>query len=298
MIYQNILQTIGDTPLVRINKLNPNKKVNIYAKIEGVNPSGSIKDRIALKIVEQAEVEGKLTNEKTIIEATSGNTGIALAMIGAVKGYKVEIVMSRAVSIERQKMIRAFGAKIILTDSNLGTDGAIIKVEELVKKYPNKYFRANQFSSQFNKIAHYESTAREIWKQTDGQIDYFAAAVGTSGTLMGVADYLKKCDPKIKIVSVEPSRGHYIQGLKNMKEALVPALYDKNKIDRTIIVDTEESFEMSRRIAREEGIFVGMSSGAAMLASLKLAKKIKSGNIVTIFPDRGEKYLSTELFMV
>ena len=296
MIYQNILQTIGNTPLVRINKLNPNKKVNIYAKIEGVNPSGSIKDRIALKIVEQAEMEGKLTKEKTIIEATSGNTGIALAMIGAVKGYKVEIVMSRAVSVERQKMIKAFGAKIILTDSSLGTDGAIVKVEELVKKYPNKYFRANQFSSQYNKIAHYESTAREIWKQTNGQIDYFAAAVGTSGTLMGVADYLKKRNPKVKIISVEPSRGHYIQGLKNMKEALVPALYDKNKIDKIIIVNTEESFEMSRRIAKEEGIFVGMSSGAAMLASLKLAGEIKSGNIVTIFPDRGEKYLSTELF--
>ncbi len=298
MIYQNILQTIGDTPLVRINKLNLNKKVNICAKIEGVNPSGSIKDRIALKIVEQAEREGKLTKEKTIIEATSGNTGIALAMIGAVKKYKVEIVMSRAVSVERQKMIRAFGAEIILTDPDLGTDGAIIKVEELVKKYPDRYFRANQFSSQYNKIAHYESTAREIWQQTDGQIDYFAAAVGTSGTLMGVASYLKSRDPKIKIISVEPSKGHFIQGLKNMEEALVPALYDKNKIDKIIMVNTEESFAMSRRIAKEEGIFVGMSSGAAMLACLKIAGEIKTGNIVTIFPDRGEKYLSTELFSV
>jgi len=296
MIYQNIIQTIGDTPLVRINKLNPNKEVNIYAKIEGVNPSGSIKDRIALKIVEQAEAEGTLTKEKTIIEATSGNTGIALAMIGVVKGYKVEIVMSGAVSVERQKMIRAFGAEIILTDPKLGTDGAIMKTEELVKKYPDKYFQANQFSNQYNKITHYESTAREIWKQTNGQVDYFAAAVGTSGTLMGVASYLKKRNPKVEIISVEPVEGHYIQGLKNMKEALVPALYDKNKIDRIIMVNTEESFEMSRRIAREEGIFVGMSSGAAMLAVLKIAGEIKTGNIVTIFPDRGEKYLSTELF--
>ena len=296
MIYQNILQTIGNTPLVRINKLNPNKKVNIYAKIEGVNPSGSIKDRIALKIVEQAEREGKLTKEKTIIEATSGNTGIALAMIGAVKEYKVEIAMSQAVSVERQKMIRAFGAEIILTDPNLGTDGAIIKVEELTKKYPDRYFRANQFSSQYNKIAHYESTAREIWQQTDGQIDYFAAAVGTSGTLMGVASYLKKRDPKIKIISVEPSKRHFIQGLKNMEEALVPALYDRSKIDKIMTVNTEESFAVSRRIVREEGIFVGMSSGAAMLACLKIAEEIKTGNIVTIFPDRGEKYLSTNLF--
>ena len=251
-----------------------------------------------MKIVEQAEREGKLTKEKTIIEATSGNTGIALAMIGAVKKYKVEIVMSRAVSVERQKMIRAFGAKIILTDPDLGTDGAITKVGELTKKYPNRYFRANQFSNQYNKIAHYESTAREIWQQTGGKIDYFAAALGTSGTLMGVAAYLKKRDPKIKIVSVEPSKGHFIQGLKNMEEALVPALYDKNKIDKIIMVNTEESFAMSRRIAREEGIFVGMSSGAAMLACLKIADEIKTGNIVTIFPDRGEKYLSTELFSV
>ncbi len=296
MIYQNILQTIGNTPLVRINKLNPNREVNIYAKIEGVNPSGSIKDRIALKIVEQAEAEGILTKEKTIIEATSGNTGIALAMIGVVKGYKVEIVMSRAVSVERQKMIRAFGAEIILTDADLGTDGAIIKAEELVKKYPNKYFRANQFSNRYNKIAHYESTAQEIWKQTNGQIDYFVSVIGTSGTLMGVASYLKKCNPKIKIISAEPNEGHYIQGLKNMKEALVPAIYDQNKIDRIVMVDTEESLEMSRQVARQEGIFVGMSSGAAMLASLKIAEEIETGNIVTIFPDRGEKYLSTELF--
>jgi len=296
MLYQNILQTIGNTPLVKINGLNPNKEVNIYAKIEGVNPSGSIKDRIALKIVEQAEAEGELTKRKTIIEATSGNTGIALAMIGVVKGYKVEIVMSEAVSVERQKMIRAFGAEIILTDSNLGTDGAIIKAEELIKKYPDKYFRANQFSNQYNKIAHYESTGREIWEQTNGKVDCFVAAVGTSGTLMGVAAYLKKRNPKVKIISAEPSKGHFIQGLKNMKEALVPALYDRNKIDKIITVNTEESFDMSRRIAREEGIFVGMSSGAAMLASLKIAEEIKTGNIVTIFPDRGEKYLSTELF--
>ena len=296
MLYQNILQTIGNTPLVKINGLNPNKEVNIYAKIEGVNPSGSIKDRIALKIVEQAEAEGELTKRKTIIEATSGNTGIALAMIGVVKGYKVEIVMSKAVSVERQKMIRAFGAEIILTDSNLGTDGAIIKAEELIKKYPDKYFRANQFSNQYNKIAHYESTGREIWEQTNGKVDCFVAAVGTSGTLMGVAAYLKKRNPKVKIISAEPSKGHFIQGLKNMKEALVPALYDRNKIDKIITVNTEESFDMSRRIAREEGIFVGMSSGAAMLASLKIAEEIKTGNIVTIFPDRGEKYLSTELF--
>ncbi|MCG2697814.1 cysteine synthase family protein [Candidatus Parcubacteria bacterium] len=303
MIYKNILQTIGNTPIVKINKLNPNKDVNIYAKIEGVNPGGSIKDRIALKMIEQAEAEGSLNKNKIIIEATSGNTGIALAMIGVVKGYKVEIVMSEAVSIERQKMIKAFGAKIILTDGKLGTDGAITRCKELVEKYPDKYFRPDQFSNQYNKIAHYEGTAREMWKQMNGEIDYFVSAVGTSGTLMGVASYLKKYNPKVKIVSAEPTKGHYIQGLKNMEEALVPAIYDRGLLDDIIMIDTKKALETARQIVRQEGIFVGMSSGAAMLAALEIAKKIKSGrrqsgtgNIVTIFPDRGEKYLSTDLF--
>ena len=174
MIYQNILQTIGDTPLVKINKLNPNKdNAWIFAKIEGVNPGGSIKDRIALKMIEQAEAEGKLDNGRIIIEATSGNTGIALAMIAAVKGYKTEIVMSDAVSIERQKMIKSFGATITLTPGDKGTDGAIMKARELCEKYPDKYFRPDQFSNEYNKIAHYETTAQEIWKQTNGEIDYF-----------------------------------------------------------------------------------------------------------------------------
>ena len=296
MIHQNILQTIGRTPMVAVNRLNPNKKVNIYAKIEGVNPGGSIKDRIALKMIEQAEASGQVDKHKTIIEATSGNTGIALAMIGAVKGYKVEIVMSKAVSKERRKMIVAFGAKVILTDVKLGTDGAIVCVNELVKKYPDKYFRPDQFSNEYNKIAHYEGTAQEIWTQMNGKIDYFVSSIGTSGTLMGVAAYLKKYNPKVKIISAEPCKGHYIQGLKNMKEALVPAIYDKNKIDEITRIGTEEAFEMARQIVKQEGIFVGMSSGAAMLAAVKTAKKIKSGNIATIFPDRGEKYLSTALF--
>ena len=296
MIYKNILQTIGNTPLVKINKLNPNPDTNIYAKIEGINPGGSIKDRIALKMIKQAEAEGKLDDSKIIIEATSGNTGIALAMIGVVKGYKVEIVMSRAVSIERQKMIKAFGAKVTLTDAKSGTDGAIMKAKDLIEKYPDKYFRPDQFSNEYNKIAHYEGTAQEIWRQTNGEIDYFVSTVGTSGTLMGVATYLKKYKPDVKIVSAEPKKGHYIQGLKNMEEAIVPELYDREKIDEIIMIDTEKAFETARQIVKQEGIFVGMSSGAAMLAALEVAKKIKSGNVVTIFPDRGEKYLSTDLF--
>jgi S-sulfo-L-cysteine synthase (O-acetyl-L-serine-dependent) len=292
----SILDLMGNTPLVKINRLNPNKKVKIYAKLEGFNPTGSIKDRIALMMIEQAEKEGVLKKGKTIIEPTSGNTGIALAMIGAVKEYKVEIVMSRAVSSERRKMIASFGAKVILTNARLGTDGAIKKAHQLVKKYPKKYFMPNQFSNEYNKIAHYKTTAEEIWKQTKGKIDYFVSALGTSGTIMGVSSYLKEKNKKIKIVSAHPVKGHYIQGLKNMEEAIVPAIYDSSKIDETIMVETKEAFKIARRIIREEGIFVGMSSGAAMQAAIKIAKKIKSGTIVVIFPDRGEKYLSTELF--
>lgn len=296
MVYKNILETIGNTPLVRLNKLSPRTEVLIYAKIEGVNPGGSIKDRIALKMIEQAEIEGALTKDKTIIEATSGNTGIALAMIGAVKGYSVEIVMSEAVSIERQRMIKAFGAKVILTPASKGTDGAILKVKELIKKYPNKYFTPDQFSNKYNKLAHYETTAAEIWAQTNGRIDYFVSAIGTSGTLMGVGTYLKKMDPNINIVSAEPTKGHYIQGLKNMSEALVPSIYNPDLIDEIIPIDTQKAFATAREIVKKEGIFVGMSSGASLLAAQTIAQKIKQGVVVTIFPDRGEKYLSTNLF--
>ena len=296
MLYKNILQKIGNTPLIRINELNPNKKVKIYAKIEGDNPSGSIKDRIALEMIIQAEREGKLIKGKTILEPTSGNTGISLAMIGAVKGYEVEIVMSKAVSLERRKAIQAFGGKLVLTNPELGTDGAIFKARDLLSKNPEKYFMPDQFSNEYNKLAHYKATAEEIWKQTNGDIDYFVSAIGTSGTIMGVGKYLKEKNPETKIVSAHPVKGHYIQGLKNMKEAIVPAIYDPSKIDRTIMVETEDAFEMARQIVKKEGIFVGMSSGAALYATIEVAKSIKSGVIVVIFPDRGEKYLSTNLF--
>jgi cysteine synthase B len=296
MIYENILQTIGNTPLVRINRLNPNRKASIFAKIEGNNPTGSIKDRIALKMIEQAEAEGTLVKGKTIIEPTSGNTGIGLAMIGVVKGYEVEIVMSRAVSVERIKMIESFGAKVTLTDAQLGTDGAITKARELVEKNPDRYFMPDQFSNKYNKIAHYKTTGEEIWKQTNGRIDYFISAIGTSGTIMGVGKALRENNPRIKIVCAHPVKGHYIQGLKNMEEAIVPSIYDPELIDVTVDVETESAFEMTRKIISQEGIFAGMSSGAAMYAAIEIAQKISSGVIVVIFPDRGEKYLSTNLF--
>jgi len=293
---EDILQAIGNTPIVRINRLNPNKNVTIYAKLEGVNPTGSVKDRIALNMIEQAENEGALTKGKTIIEPTSGNTGIALGMIGAAKGYNVEIVMSDAVSIERIQMITAFGAKVTLTEGKYGTDGAIMKARELVKKYPGQYFMPDQFSNKYNRLAHYRTTGEEIWEQTHGNIDYFVSAIGTSGTIMGVGAALREHNPQIKVVCAHPVRGHYIQGLKNMKEAIVPSLYNASQIDITVMVKTKDAYEMTRQIVRKEGIFVGMSSGAAMYAALETARSIETGTIVTIFPDRGEKYLSTELF--
>ncbi|PIP26324.1 MAG: cysteine synthase A [Candidatus Moranbacteria bacterium CG06_land_8_20_14_3_00_40_12] len=295
-MYENILELIGHTPMVKIKSLNSNKNVKVYAKLEGGNPGGSIKDRIALKMISQAEKEGKLNKKRTIIEPTSGNTGIALAMIGAIKGYKVEIIMSEAVSEERRKMIKAFGARIILTSADKGTDGAIMKARETVKKYPKKYFMPDQFSNEYNKIAHYETTAKEIWDDMNGKIDYFVSSIGTAGTIMGVGKYLKKFNPKIKIVCAYPEKGHYIQGLKNMEEAIVPKIYDKKSIDIFIDIQSERAFEVARKIARKEGIFVGMSSGAAMLAAMEISQRIKSGNIVVIFPDCGEKYLSTKLF--
>jgi cysteine synthase B len=270
--------------------------VELLAKVEGTNPTGSIKDRIALKMIEQAEAEGCLTRDKVIIEPTSGNTGIGLAMIGAVKGYQVEIVMSEKVSVERRLMIKSFGAKVTLTSPNEGTDGAIRKAKELVERYPDKYFMPYQFSNKYNKIAHYKTTAEEIWKDTNGSITHFVSGVGTSGTLMGVAKGLKENNPNIKIIEAHPIKNHYIQGLKNMEEAIVPELYDPSILDESIIVESDMAIEMARRIIREEGIFVGMSSGAAMYAALEVIKQLDSGTVVVIFPDRGEKYLSTPMF--
>jgi cysteine synthase B len=296
MIYNNVLGTIGSTPMVTVNNIRVGTDALILAKLEGRNPGGSIKDRIAVNIINDAEADGRLTSDKTIIEPTSGNTGIGLAMVGAVKGYKVRIVMSEAVSEERRKMICAFGADIILTDGKLGTDGAIKKAREIAQAEPNKYFMPDQFSNNSNIMAHYKTTAEEIWAQTGGKIDYFVSALGTSGTIMGVGKYLKEKDPAIRIVSAHPVRGHYIQGLKNMEEAVVPAIYDEKLIDETVMVGSEEAFATTREIVLKEGIFVGMSSGAAMYAALETAKRVGSGRIVVIFPDRGEKYLSTDLF--
>ncbi len=295
-IAENILCCIGRTPMVRINRLNPNPSVNIFAKVEGFNPTGSIKDRIAVRMLEAAQNEGKLYPGKTIIEATSGNSGIGLAAAGVVLNYPVEIVMSDAVSIERRKIIRSFGAKVILTPGSDGTDGAIRLARRLVAENPDKYYMPDQFSNSANYLAHYERTALEIWEQTEGKIDYLVCALGTSGTIMGISRFLRALKPDVKVVCAHPVKGHYIQGLKNMEEAIVPGIYDPDKIDIQEMIESEEAIEMARQIIRHEGIFAGMSSGAAMIAAARTAEKIERGNIVVVFPDRADKYLSTVMF--
>ena len=282
--------------MVRINRLCPNPNVNIYAKLEGFNPTGSIKDRIAVKMINDAEREGRLKPGQTIIEPTSGNTGIGLAIIGLIKGYPVEIVMSEAVSMERRKIIRAYGGKIHLTPAEEGTDGAIRLARKLVAENPDKYFMPDQFANAAHYLAHYGGTALEIWQQTGGEIDYLVCALGTSGTLMGLSRFLKGMKPSVKVVCAHPHKGHYIQGLKNMEEAIVPQIYDPDQIDVHEMVDSEEAIAMARELIAKEGIFAGMSSGAAMLAAVRTAEKIESGNIVVLFPDRAEKYLSTVMF--
>ena len=296
MIRENILETIGNTPMVRINRLCPNPQVNIYAKLEGVNPTGSIKDRIALRMIERAEREGVLRKGHTIIEPSSGNTGIGLAMVGIVKGYPVEIVMSSAVSVERRKILRSYGVKVILTPAEEGTDGAIKMAKRLADENPERYFMPYQFANAANYLAHYERTAIEIWQQTEGKIDYLVCAIGTSGTIMGVSRFLRAMKPDIKVVCAHPIKGHYIQGLKNMNEAIIPEIYKPSLIDIQEMIESEEAIEMARQIIVQEGIFVGMSSGAAMIAALRTAKKLEKGNIVVVFPDRAEKYLSTKMF--
>ena len=294
---KNVLDYIGNTPLVEIKKLNPYfPDVRIFAKIEGQNPGGSIKDRPALFMINEAEKSVKLTKEKTIIEATSGNTGIALAMIAALKGYKIKLFMPECVSLERRKILESYGADLVLTPAAENTDGAIIRAKKLLSDYPDLYFMPDQFSNPANSLSHYKTTGPEILKQINGEIDYLAVGLGSTGSLMGTSKFLKENIPNIQIVAIEPVKKHKIQGLKNMEESIVPSIFDLSIIDIHLYVNDEESFEYSRLLSVKEGLFVGMSSGAALSGSIKLAEKVKKGNIVTIFPDRGDRYLSTNIF--
>ena len=291
-----ILDLIGNTPMAELGKISPNKKVRILAKLEGNNPSGSVKDRAAYFMVNDAEKSGLLTKDKIILEPTSGNTGIGLAMVAAAKGYKAKLVMPVCVSEERRRVLEAFGTEIELTPAHEGTDGAIRRAYQIAESHPDTYCMPDQYSNPNNVHAHYVGTAVEIIEQTNGEVDAFVAGMGTTATLMGTGKRLKEHNPNVQIVGVEPTLGHRIQGLKNMSEAIVPKIFDPRKLDRKIVVDDESAFGMTRRLALEEGIFVGMSSGAAMAGAMKIAQDMDSGTIVVLFPDRGDRYLSTALF--
>ncbi len=291
-----IFGAIGNTPLVELKNLNGNSRVRVLGKLEGGNPGGSVKDRPAYYMILKAEESGKLTKDKTIVEPTSGNMGIALAMIGAARGYNVKLFMPECVSTERQRTLAALGADVTLTPAEEGTDGAITRARELVSKETEKYFMPNQFDNEANVLAHYETTGPEILSQTNGDIDIFAAGMGTTGTLMGTGKYLRDKKRGIKIVAIEPTIGHTIQGLKNMKESIVPKIYNPRLFDEKVVVEDEDAFETTRLLAVKEGLFVGMSSGAAVAGALKVAQQMNSGTIVVILPDRGDRYLSTTLF--
>ena len=292
----SVLAAIGNTSLVELKHLNGASKVRILAKLEGNNPGGSVKDRPAHYMIRGAEESGELTQDKTILEPTSGNTGIAIAMIGASKGYPVMLTLPECVSTERRHILEAFGAEVVLTPAREGTDGAIRKAHQLLDENPDTYYMPNQFKNENNILAHYETTGPEIFAQTDGEIDVFVAGMGTTGTLMGVARYLKEQSEDIRVVGVEPTMGHTLQGLKNMCEAIVPEIYDPSALDEKIVMEDGTAFEMTRRLATAEGIFAGISSGAAVAGALEVAKQMDSGTIVVILPDRGDRYLSTMLF--
>jgi cysteine synthase B len=292
----SILSGIGNTPLVELTNINTKPDLTILGKLEGNNPGGSVKDRPAYYMIKKAEESGKLTKDKIILEPTSGNTGIAIAMIGAAKGYKVKLCMPACVSMERRSVLEAYGAEVVLTPAEEATDGAIRKAHQMHNAEPDKYYMPNQFENENNVLSHYETTGPEIFSQTNGEIDVFVSGLGTTGTIMGVSKYLKEKNPKIKIVAVEPVMGHKIQGLKNMHEAIVPTIYNEEYWDEKIVIEDDLAYQTSRRLALEEGIFVGMSSGAAAAGALQISKKMDKGTIVVILPDRGDRYLSTTLF--
>ncbi len=292
-----LLNHVGNTPMVELQRVKPHKGARILAKLEGSNPGGSVKDRPALWMIEQAEKEGILTPGKVTLEQTSGNTGIGLAMVGAFKGYRVKLALPGCVSTERRQTLLAFGAELVMTPHNEKTDGAIRQAHRIMEEDPDRYFMPNQFSNPGNWMAHYETTAVEIIEQTDGDIAAFVAGLGTSGTLMGTSKRLKEHNPNIRIVAAEPSPGHAIQGLKSLKEAIVPDIYDAQRIDHTVIVEDRPAFATTQRLAMEEGLFCGMSSGAAVWAAMQIAEDLSpSETVVTLLPDRGDRYLSTNLF--
>jgi cysteinyl-tRNA synthetase len=291
----SILELMGETPIVRLNKLTSNPRVEVFVKLEYFNPGGSVKDRPALAMIEAAEASGELIRGKTVLEATSGNTGIGLALVCAVKGYRLLLAMPESASEERKRILRALGAELLLTPAHLGTDGSIEEVYRMARENAEAYFLVDQFNNCHNPASH-QTTAKEIWEQTEGKVTHVVATIGTSGTLMGLSQYLKEHSSDIRVVGVEPYLGHAIQGLKNLKESYVPGIFVKGKADDILNVEDEEAFGTARRLAREEGLFLGMSSGAAVAVALRLARDLERGLIVVIAPDGGERYLSTQLY--
>ena len=293
---QSLLESIGSTPLVEISALCENPGVRIVAKLEGSNPGGSVKDRPARHMILAAEASGELTPEKVILEPTSGNTGIAFAMIAAARGYRIKLVMPACVSTERRSVLEAYGAEIVLSPGCEATDGAIRLAHKIYAADPEKYYMPNQYSNPNNVLAHYETTAPEIWRQTGGELTHLVAGMGTGGTLMGLSRYFRESNPEVCIIGVEPVLGHKIQGLKNMQEAIVPAIYDAKAYHRKLVVEDDDAYETARQLAVRQGVFCGMSGGAAVAGALRLSKELESGLIVAIIPDRGDRYLSTNLF--
>ncbi|MEM3696063.1 MAG: PLP-dependent cysteine synthase family protein [Candidatus Bathyarchaeia archaeon] len=300
IVADDITQLIGKTPMVKINRLTGPNDATVYAKLEWYNIGGSVKDRMALYLIEYAEAAGKITKDKKILEATSGNTGIALAMIAAAKGYKICIVMPESVSIERRKILEAYGAELILSPGEKGTGGAIELKQKLLQQHPNEYINLDQFKDPANILAHYQTTGKEILEQTKGKLDMIVVGVGTAGTGVGVSLRVKGYNPNIKIVGVMPSLGVKIQGLRNPKEPYPTQLFRPECFDEIVEISESEvskTFEVARRTAKEEGLLIGMSSGAILYIALKKAKELGKGKtIVAVLPDSGEKYLSTSLF--
>ena len=282
--------------MVELCSINTNPRVHILVKLEGNNPGGSVKDRPARQMILAAEKSGELTPDKIILEPTSGNTGIALAMIAAARGYRIKLAMPACVSVERRSVLEAYGAEIELSPGCEATDGAIRLAHRIYEADPETYYMPNQYANPNNVLAHFETTAPEIMRQTEGSITHFVAGMGTSGTLMGAAMYFREFKPEVRIVGIEPVLGHKIQGLKNMREAIVPPIYDERALSRKIVVEDDAAFEIARLLATNEGIFCGMSGGAAVAGALSLAAGLDSGTVVVIIPDRGDRYLSTNLF--
>jgi cysteine synthase B len=296
----SILDLIGNTPLLEISRITEGipSGVKIYAKLEGFNPGGSVKDRPALRMIQEGLRSKKLRPSKTILDSTSGNTGIALAMIGSVLGYPVELVLPGNVSVERKHIIAAYSARVTYSDPMEGSDGAIRLCRKILEENPEKYFKPDQYFNPMNPQAHYENTGPEIYRQTNGTITHFVAGIGTGGTVMGTGRYLKESNPKIQVIAVEPDDAlHGLEGLKHMASSIVPGIYHEEELDGKIPVSTEDAYSMVYRLSQEEGVLVGQSSGAALFAAMKVARKLQSGVIVTIFPDFGDKYLTTNLWV-